>query len=340
MENESQILKNITNRKERFRPNSKLDNLISCLKAQLEPIQLQRNREFIAPKKPVLIIVGCPRSGTTLLTQLLAATSNFAYPTNFLSRFAYAPELGAMIQEMLFNKEYDFLDELSDVVSSYTFTSNLGRTSGVLQINQFFHFWRKFFPNHDPRYLTPEELKLVDIVRMRSELASIEHIFNKSFMSKGMMLQYNIRFFAEQVPEFIFLYIKRQPKFIMQSLLLARRQYYGTDQIWYSVKPKEYLMLSQKNPIYQVAGQVLFTERAIEEQLTEISDDRKIICDYENLCSNPNDIYDQLRNIFHRNNYDINEYHFSESFPCGNVIKTSQEEIKKLETAYEEMKNL
>ena len=43
--------------------------------------------------------------GSTLLFQYLAATGLFTYPTNFVSRFYYAPYIGARLQEMLFDAD-------------------------------------------------------------------------------------------------------------------------------------------------------------------------------------------------------------------------------------------
>ena len=38
-------------------------------------------------RRPIILILGCARSESTLLLQLLAESGAFAYPTNFLSRF-------------------------------------------------------------------------------------------------------------------------------------------------------------------------------------------------------------------------------------------------------------
>lgn len=338
MTKKSDILGNISNRSEEFHPNPKLDKLISTLKRQLEPIQLSRNEQFVSPKKPVCLVVGNPRSGTTLLTQILASSNSFSYPTNFLSRFAYAPELGALIQQMLFNKEYDFLNELCDIPANQNFNSNLGRTKGALGINQFFHFWRKFFPNHDPKHLSEKELKFVEVKRMRSELASIENVFDQPFLSKGMMLQFNIDFFAKEIPEFIFFHIKRQHKFVMQSLLLSRRKYYKTEKIWYSVKPKEYEWLSNMNPLHQIAGQVLFTEKAIEKTLQYVPENRKVICNYEELCDKPKFVYDQIYSLLKLHGVKLSHMNFENEFVSGNDLKINKEELDDLENAYEELK--
>jgi len=334
---DSHILRHEFDRTEEFRPNPRLVDLIGRLKQLLEPVQIQQNAQFAAPQYPVVVIVGCPRSGTTVLTQILAASGSFAFPTNFLARFAYAPLIGAMIQQMIFNREYDFRDELSDIRSSSDFRSAVGKTAGALGINEFFHFWRKFFPNHDPGHLTNEELALVDTVRMRSELAAIESVFVKPFMSKGMMMQYNIAYFAEQVPELFFIHIKRETRYVLQSVLMSRRRFYGDQPIWWSVKPKEYEWLAGMDLFYQVAGQVLFTEKAIDDQLASVDDSRKLVCHYEQLCAAPHSFFDSLRASLNDRGCTIGEYEIAQQFPTGNTLKIAEAELRRLEQAYAEL---
>jgi hypothetical protein len=336
---ESHILKYEQARAEAFRPNQNLNDLLARLMPMLTPVQLQQNAAYVAPRFPVAVIIGCPRSGTTVLTQILAATGDFAYPTNFLSRFAYAPVIGAMIQEMLFNPAYDFRGELADIQSSSNFHSSIGKTSGALGISEFFHFWRKFFPNHDPGHLTDEELAQVDVARMRSELASMESVFNKPFMSKGMMMQFNVRYFAEHVPELFFIHISREPTYLLQSVYLARKQFYGETNVWWSVKPKEYEWLADEDFIHQVAGQVFFTEKAIEEQLAHVPDDRQLVYRYEALCADPQRFYEQLSFQFEQRGYRLNPYRLETSFASNNALKLPREEIDKLEKAYATMES-
>ncbi|MDY0222515.1 MAG: sulfotransferase [Desulfobacterium sp.] len=336
---ESHILKYENNRMTDFKPNPKLVDLINHLKSMLEPVQIGINDHFLNPKLPVMLILGSPRSGTTVLTQICAASNSFAYPTNFLSRFAYAPIVGAMIQQMLFDPTFDFRNEFFDIQPLVDFNSDIGKTDGTLGISEFFHFWRRFLPNHDPGYLSNDELLKVDINRMRSELASIEAIFKKPFMSKGMMLQYNIKFFAQQVPELFFMHIKRDPLFVMQSSLQSRRKYYSRDDIWWSVKPKEYEWLSSMDVYHQVAGQVLFTEKAIDDQLSTVEEKRKLICNYESICADPNQFYLMLKSKFNDLGHPLSEYYIKENFPCGNVIRIEQNELNLLERAYDELLN-
>lgn len=337
MKPESHFLKHEQDRAEDFRPNPRLVELIDRLRAILEPVQQAQAARFTAPRYPVVTIVGSPRSGTTLTTQILAATGAFAYPTNFLSRLAYAPQIGAMIQQMLFNPDYDFRDEFADVRSSTGFSSTLGKTGGAMAISEFFHFWRRFFPNHDPGHIPDSLLSAVEVDRMRAELAAIESVFDKPFVSKGMMMQYNLDFFAKTFPELFVLHIRRRPRFLLQSVMTSRRRYYGTDDIWWSVKPREFEWLSQRDPVVQVAGQVYFTVRAIDRGLEQMPAERQLVIEYERLCDAPRAFYEQLRQKMAHLGCSLDDYRLEESFTCADKARMPQDELDRLEAAYEEI---
>lgn len=322
-----------------FQVNEKLDTLIGQLKFILEPVQKEINKKYTVPEKPIILIIGCPRSGSTLLSQILAFTNQFSYPTNFLSRFAYAPVVGAMIQEMIFNPEYDFRKELLDVQVKTDFNSSIGKTNGALSINEFFHFWRRFFPNYDSQYLSKDELQKVNLLEMIKEIAAIEAVFNKPFLAKGQMMQFNLDYFSRRIPKIVYLYIKRDALFNMQSVLLARRKYYGTDKIWRSVKPKEYPLLKNMDPYFQVAGQIYFTEKTIEKGLAKLDNNSYLTINYEDLCSSPKDIYASVIKLVNSIGGNIKKSDLPKSFRASNYNKLDDDEIDKLMNAYKYFKD-
>lgn len=334
---DSHILKHAKDRTEEFRPNEKLDELIVSLKGLLGPVQKTINKSYNHPLKPVLVIVGCPRSGTTFMTQLLTATGAVAYPSNLLSRFAYAPHLGALLQQLLLNPAYDLGNEFSDLRSESGFSSNVGKTRGALGINEFFHFWRRFFPNHDPGFLDQEELKSVKIATMRAELASIEAVFDKPFISKGMMLQYNLDFFANNMPELKIVHVKRDPLYVMQSVSQARVKYYGTDKIWWSVKPRQYNLLKDMDPVSQVAGQVFFTDQEIFNQTKGIPESRFIRADYEQVCEQPKYFLERLATQFEIPQLVTDLSRVQDRYISGNTRRLSKEILVDLENRYSDM---
>lgn len=336
---DSSILKHAKDRTKAFQPNEELDQLISKLKSLLGPVQSAVNKTCNTPNKPIIVIVGCPRSGTTFMTQLLAATGAVVYPSNFLSRFSYAPHLGALIQELLLNPDYDLGNEFSDIRSESGFSSNVGKTDGALGINEFFHFWRRFFPNHDPGFLEENDLKKVKVDELRAELSSIEAVLQKPFMSKGMMLQYNLEFFAKHMPELKIIHVKREPLYVMQSISQARIKYYGTDKIWWSVKPRHYEFLKDQDPRTQVAGQVLYTDMEIINQTKDLPDNRFISVAYEKVCEEPKKFLIKLAEKFEFPELVSDLSKIQEQYTSGNTRRLEESALEDLQNRYNDLKS-
>lgn len=320
----------------KFRKNKQLDNLIKELKVLLEPVQLKKQDDFSTNKYPLGFIVGAPRSGSTLLLQWLASLGVFCYPTNVLNRFAYAPYIGALIQKLLFDPEYDFSEEFSDINSSVEFTSNLGKTKGALDTNEFQHFFRNYMNNFDPQYLTREELNQVDFDGIRNGLASIEYAFEMPFIVKLVMLEFHLETVFSKIKNSIILYIKRNPLYNMQSLLLAREKYYNDKTVWWSVKPKEYEKLKEMDIYHQIAGQVYYTNKALENALGSIPGKNKISIRYEDFCKNPGKYYHEIKEKYKAHGYILPEkYEGVSFFNNTNKLKIAKSEIKKFEKAYQ-----
>ncbi|MDW2309497.1 sulfotransferase [Vibrio sp. 1075] len=332
----SDILKNRDKRSKEFEANLELDKIISKLSPILSYAEKREVEKFDSPKMPTVGILGCPRSGTTLISQILAESQGFYYPNNLLNRFSYAPYIGCLIDKMLTDERLMLGRESNFDSVEVKFDSDIGKTRSYSGINEFFHFWRNYLPNHDPGHLTLEELNKVDVKGLQRSLASMESISNKPFMSKAMMLQYNVEFFNNNIPSLFFLYIKRDPMYVMQSIVTSRRKFYpGDETIWWSVKPKEYDILKSLPFLQQIAGQVFFTELAIESQLKNVPEDRKLIIDYEDLCSHPEKFLQQLEVKLNQrwSGISLKNKNFK-SYDVRNTKKLSDLEISKLAGYY------
>jgi len=124
-----------------FKVNPDLNSLIKELSELLKPIQLKKQKVFTENKYPILFIIGNPRSGTTLMLQWVASLKVFSYPSNVLNRFAFAPYIGAIVQQILFNEKYDFHNEFFDLKDRKDYSSDLGKTKGALAVSEFQHFY-------------------------------------------------------------------------------------------------------------------------------------------------------------------------------------------------------
>src|SRR5690606_4732592 len=129
----------------------------------------------------------------------------------------------------------NFRNELFDLAaSSSTYSSVLGKTQGALAPNEFWYFWRRFFPFGEIQRLEPEVLARVDDRGFLAELAAIESVQDKPFAAKGMILNWNLTYLDALLPKALFLHVVRDPLMTAQSLLEARQKFFGRMDAWYS----------------------------------------------------------------------------------------------------------
>lgn len=299
-------------------------------KAHLEELLASVNRdlaaaehEALAPyhsqslRHPLVFVMGAARCGSTLFMQWLASLGPFAYPTNVLSRFWAAPITGARIQKLLFDPAFDFRDELADLKGDTDFVSHHGKTKGALSPNEFWYFWRRFFPGND--YQPPEVLeKTVDTDLLKAELAGIVDVFDKPIAAKGMIFNENIPFMARHFPNAIFVWIRRQPEYNIQSLLFARERQYGDRSQWYSFRIRDFERLKDLPPIQSVSGQVASIHASIEQGLSSLPDEQKLTIDYEDFCRTPAITYSRLAQKLQAQGLDLPAYAGSEKFEARN----------------------
>ena len=84
---------------------------------------------------PVIFIFGAPRSGTTYTLPLLQK-SGITVPSNLLARHYKVPLTGLFLSQIINSFHSDF---------SQNFISKCGKTEHMLDVNEFYFFWRLFF---------------------------------------------------------------------------------------------------------------------------------------------------------------------------------------------------
>lgn len=294
------------NRTNNFKRNSSLEEFLIQINNDLWNTE-EKLLTKKTPEYPLIFVMGSLRSGTTLMTQWLA-NLGFAYPTNLMSRFYKVPIIASKIQMLLTDEQYNYRNEIRDFSSSIDFSSENGKTKGALAPNEFWYFWRRFLPFKDLDYLPTEDLlQNVDIETFKSEFAGIVDVFQKPFALKGMILNYNIDFLDEVFDKAIFIYTKRDPLTNIESALKAREEQLGNIEEWYSFKIPEYEKLKKLNPYEQVAGQIYFINKAIENGLENVAEHKKMIVNYEEFCENPKKFYDELKEKLKMQGYDLNK---------------------------------
>lgn len=326
-------------RRDSFLRNMSLETLLGELNNSLAASDAALDLDC-AEKFSKIFVVGPSRSGTTLFMQWLASSGLAAYPTNMLSRFYGAPLTGAKIQQILTDPQFNFRDEILDFSSKMLFSSENGKTKGALAPNEFWYFWRRFLIYTDLDYSSDDELRAnVNFSGLQDELNGLANIFEKPFALKAMIMNQNLLPLSELFQKAIFVWMKRDPVYNIQSALLARRLQYGNFETWYSFKIKEFPMLNDLDPLHSVAGQIAATNIAIEKTRLMIPSENWLSIPYENFCDAPAHYYKKLScSVLDQEGASvIPSYSGVENFQNSNIWKITEYSELEAEHAYETM---
>ncbi len=250
------------------------------LNALLAPLEQQLAADLTEPQLPQIFIVGPPRSGSTLVGQLLAHWGGFGYISNFLARFYMAPGLGARIERTL---------NINHTTSQPAYVSDHARTKGWHEPHEFGYFWARWFnQGQETHKQSDEALSKICTPDLLKSLASIESIYQSPMVYKNnTWLTFHIAFLSHLIPNSVFVVCNREPIYVAQSVYQARLKHTGDQFQWWSLRPPEYRDLLNKNWDDQIAGQIYYTIKHMEEGLRHVPNRRVIRAQYETVCENP-----------------------------------------------------
>ena len=327
------------NRTAKFTRVSALEMLLEDLNSNLSGAN-EKYLEECSERFSKIFVMGPLRSGTTLFTQWLASSGLVAYPTNLLSRFFGAPLVGAKIQRLLTDPQYNFRNEILDFNSEIHFSSDNGKTKGALAPNEFWYFWRRFLSFDELDYMPPDELQQkASLPRFRDELNALANIFEKPFAMKAMIMNQNIPELAEQFEKPLFIWIRRDPIFNIQSALEARKRQYGDINTWYSFKIREFPELKNLDPLESVAGQIAAINRSVEQGISDLHESQKLVVQYEDFCQRPEHyFYEITRRLVEQGDLSesaVPDYRGERRFSNTNAWRLEEYSLEEAFSAYE-----
>jgi LPS sulfotransferase NodH len=235
---------------------------------------------------PFVFVVGLPRSGTTLLTQVLAYCLDAGYIDNFAARFWLAPVHGIRLSRLIAGEHGDA-----------PFESDHARTATLTSIHEFGYFWRNRLNKHtfDDVVHAREREDEIDWVGLKRTLANVQHEFGRAFVAKNMLGAYHMPRLRDVLEMVVFVYIERDPLDVAVSILDARRKYFSDPSTWWSYIPVEYPLLEQRDYWEQIAGQVHYLTRFFDRALDEVGERNVVSVAYEQLCCDPASVLETVR---------------------------------------------
>jgi hypothetical protein len=235
-----------------------------------------------------VFIVAPPRSGTTLLYQLMTGHLSTCYFTNLVQRFRVSgseivPASAACLVKWL---------KLGQRGKS--FQSYYGATEGWGGPNEANGIWERWFPEEE-HHVPPGYLPARDRQGVYRAVAVTERVSDRPFVNKCIRNSVRIEALAEIFPTALFVECTRDRLDMAQSIFIARArelpfELEGAEdpaKQWWSVKPKEYEFIKDKEIIKQVCEQVFYVERGIASARGALGEDRFLSVDYRDLCQAP-----------------------------------------------------
>ena len=258
------------------------EDLLRTLNAALAPAEEEAYLE-LDEDHPTLHVVGVPRSGTTLLYQVVAAGLEIGYVSNLVAAFWRAPVLGLRLARKL------GLDRFES-----SFDSTFGRTRGVGEPHEFGYFW-----NHHLRYpglvaLPDGHEETVDWGGLRTVLVNMAYWSGGPVAFKPMLLVWHLERLALEMPRTCYVWIRRDLRANALSLLEMRMALFGSHERWASLRPYGPDWLADEPPWRQVAAQAVALDRTLETARGRLGD-RMLEVEYERLCAAPEAVLDDVR---------------------------------------------
>jgi LPS sulfotransferase NodH len=309
-------------RKDGYQKNNDLENFFLEMNKSLQSLEKTQYQNYDI-NHPFIFIIGLPRSGTTLMSQVLAHSLDTGYINNLISRFWLAPLHGIRLSNSVIGNS-----KKSDFYSDYA------RTFNITDIHEFGYFWRYWLKKEtfDDVTFVKEREKNIEWDELLKVLSTMQHEFGKPMVFKNIFGSYHMVKFRELLQKVIYVHIERDQLDVAISILEARKKYYEDLNTWWSYQPIEYEKIKNLDYWHQIAGQIYYLKSFYQKQAKECGDKYVINVKYESLCTNPsqviNIISNRIKDLFSYNLEIINP--ISQPFPYR-VYSDRKEEKEKFD---------
>ena len=222
-----------------------------------------------------ILIVGAPRSGSTLLYQALLASRRFAYMANAVSRF---PRSAVSVTRLL---------GLAHKPAQIDYESTYGDTRHATGPSEAGEFWDLIFPWQDHHDVARDELERSRANILRSTIGGLSDYYEAPFLGKNLWNSLRILPIADSLPNCLFVVMHRDPFQIARSILQVFDSKFGKQPGWWGTRPRQLSHEGGDDRVREIALQITLTYQAIDTAREQLGDDRFFDLQYEEFCQNP-----------------------------------------------------
>lgn len=247
---------------------------------------LERRLEMRAqgePVRPLLVICGPPRSGTTVVYQTLVSSLPLAYFSNVVAMFPRSPLVASKFLRCATRQAP------CDLRSYY------GKTRGIRGTCDSLSMWDRWLGadrTQAPKRISPSQQE-----QMRGFFRAASRVFARPICCKNNSLNVSAHLVAEVLPEARFLCLTRQPVALATSLYRARLEIHGSATTPYGLATSGGASGEPHgvDPVEGVVEQVGMFDAVARDQQRRLGSDRFKLVSYEDFCENPARLVETIR---------------------------------------------
>jgi sulfotransferase family protein len=237
----------------------------------LLPFERARYRRAAAPQRPILLVCGSARSGTTVAAQVLIRNLRLSYLDNFMSLFPRSP----LTARAVFGR---FVDE-----APVGYQSFYGRTAGWSSPSDSLNLWDRWLG--EDRTRAPGAIAPEAQAAMSAFFGALERETDRPLLCKNNALNVSAHLVAQALPTARFVCIERSRESLALSLLMARLEIHGDPRVPYGIASPDHR--AADHPIEDVCRQVLYHESMVRWQAERLGQERFMRVRFEDVCRDP-----------------------------------------------------
>jgi len=273
-----------------------------------------------SPERPQLFVCGPPRSGTSLVTQVLIAHLPVAYLSNISALFPRAP----LVAEPLVRR---FVGPWRPAYHSY-----YGRVASLAGPNDALQLWDRWLGPDRSR--VREALSAEEALAMQRFFGALEQRSGRPFVGKNNNLNLQAGAVADALPTARFLCLTRDPLFLAQALLRARREIHGDEAVPYGLAAPD---ANGPDAIEGVCRQVIHHRRTAEAQQARVGPARFRFLAYEEFCANPASTVTQVARELGIPDRDVSAVSSATRFTPSSSVRIAPGDFARLRDTLERM---
>lgn len=223
----------------------------------LVPFLWGRKSRLKNAKSEFVFIVGAPRTGSTILYQALTNCYEVKYIDNLAaSWFKYLP-----FGMWLSHKKYGF-NSHNNYMANHGGTTDFGEHAP----SECGEFWYRWF-SEEEHYINVNTVSERKVLEIKNELLKAAGPYPVPFIFKNLNMGQRLSVVKKIFPSAKIIFIRRDPRFVVNSIINARKSAGASVNEWWSIKPYNYKHLLKLDEVERCAAQVFYLEKQIIKDL-------------------------------------------------------------------------